>query len=144
MLYEERFSARWVFLLLLPALIALGIGLYMTYKTEEGIWGIAVAWIITLLITVEVSSFKLQIDENSVRIRGGLGLFVRITVRIEDIEGFIVKHDWKACGGRVHFSLPARGCVLLRKRNGGTVSFSTNNPEEVARVLATLGVPREP
>ncbi|ASJ13022.1 hypothetical protein A3L14_09045 [Thermococcus thioreducens] len=143
MLYEERFSVRWIFLLLIPAFVALGVGLYFAYQEGQGLWGVGTGLIITLLLAFEVSNFRLTIDERAVKIRGGLGL-IRITVPIDEIKSFYVAHDWKACSGFVHFNLPAKGCVLIRKRNGKTVSFSTNNPEEVARVLVTLGVPRAP
>jgi len=139
LLYEERFSARWVFLLLIPAFVALGVGLYLAYREGQALWGVGTGLIITLLLAVEVSNFRLTVDERAIKIRGGLGL-IRITVPIDEIESFYVAYDWKACSGFVHFNLPARGCVLVRKRNGRTVSFSTNNPEEISNVLRSLGL----
>ena len=144
MLYEERVSSRGFAVLM--ALIALPMlwGLYATYQAGEGFEIMLASTVVLLLVLLDASVMRIEIDEREIRIRGLIGLLVRKTVKIENIESFSVAGGWIGCSGVIHFNLPAKGCILVRQRKGWTVSFTTNNPDEIARVLAMLGVPLEP
>jgi len=143
MLYEERIFSRGFALLMLTAVALMAWSTTASYYSE-GFWVMFTVSSVLILIFADVLALRVEIDEREVRIRGLLGLLVRKTVRIENIASFSVSEGWMGCSGAIHFNLPAKGCVMLRQKKGWTVSFTTNNPEEVARVLAMLGVPREP
>ena len=143
-LYEERVSSRGFAIFLVLITIPMLWGLMATYQAGQGFPIMLASTFLLLIILLDAAVMKIEIDEREVRIRGLLGLIVRKTVEIENIEEFSIREGWMSCSGTVHFTLPAKGCVLLRQRKGWTVSFSTNRPEEVAEILATLGVPREP
>lgn len=143
MLYEERIFSRGFALLMLTAAALMAWSTAASYYSE-GFWVMLTASALLIIVFVDVIAIRVEIDEREVRIRGLLGLLVRKTVRIENIASFSVSEGWMGCSGAIHFNLPAKGCVMLRQKKGWTVSFTTNNPEEVARVLAMLGVPREP
>ncbi|ASI99061.1 hypothetical protein [Thermococcus celer] len=144
MLYEERVESRPFQAIMLFSILAMLTSLYATYRAGEG-FGIALAITAGVsLLLLDVMAIRIEIDERELRIRGVLGLVVRKTVPIENIEGFRVGEGWTSCYGTIHFNLPARSCVTIHQKKGWTVSFTTNNPEEVARALTTLGVPREP
>ena len=143
MLYEEKVSSKWILIfVMLPVALSLSIGFWTTYQAGEGMEiPLAVgAFVIPLII--DVSYMRIQIDDREVRIRGALGLIIRKTIKLEDIVSFEVHEGWMSCSGFIHFNMPAKGCVVLNTKRW-SVSFSTNNPEEIAQVLATLGIPRE-
>ncbi|WP_297501159.1 hypothetical protein [Thermococcus sp.] len=143
-LYEEILTSRAFQIIVLIPVLAMFAGLYGTYHAGED-FGIMLA--ITLGVSVlllDIMIIKIEIDEREVRIRGLFGLVVRKTVSIENIAGFEVRRGWMSCYGTIHFTLPAKACVTIRRKKGWTVFFTTNHPEEVVRVLAMLGVPREP
>ncbi len=142
-LYEERIFSRGFALLMLVAMVLLAWSTAATYYSE-GFWIMLAASSILILVFLDVIAIRTEIDEREVRIRGLLGLMVRKTVKIDNIASFSVSEGWMSCSGSIHFTLPARGCIMLRQKKGWTVSFTTNNPDEVARVLTMLGVPREP
>ncbi|AFL95699.1 hypothetical protein CL1_1500 [Thermococcus cleftensis] len=144
MLYEETLTSRGLQVFMLVPIVSMLAGLYATYRAGEGLWIMAAATAGTLIILLDAMAIRIEIDERELRIRGVLGLLVRKTVPIENMASFKAGEGWASCYGRIHFNLPAKGCVTIHQKRGWTVSFTTNNPEEVARVLATLGVPREP
>ncbi len=143
-LYEERLTSRTFQILMLVPIISMFSGLYATYKAGEGVEIMLAATLGVAVLLLDAMAVKIEIDEREVRVRGLIGLLIRKTVRIENIASFSVSEGWMGCSGAFHFNLPARGCVVLRRKKGWTVSFTTNHPEEIARVLAMLGVPREP
>ncbi|ASJ00568.1 hypothetical protein [Thermococcus gorgonarius] len=143
-LYEEKVSSRGFRIFLILAALPMLFGLYATYMAGEGFEFMLITALLVVLVLVDAMELRIEIDEREVRIRGPIGLITRKTVRIENIASFSVAEGWMSCSGAVHFSLPAKGCVMLRQKKGWTVSFTTNHPEEVARILAMLGVPREP
>ncbi|AEH24341.1 hypothetical protein PYCH_06530 [Pyrococcus yayanosii CH1] len=96
---------------------------------------------ITTALLIDASALRIEIDERELRLRGLLGIF-RKTIPIDEIESFLVSDSWSACHGMIHFTIPAKGCIQINRRKGWSISFSTNQPEEIAMVLATLGVPR--
>ncbi|WP_148883481.1 hypothetical protein [Thermococcus aciditolerans] len=143
-LYEETLTSRILQVVLLVPIISMLAGLYATYQAEEGFEIMLATTVGVAILLLDVMAIRIEIDERELRIRGILGLIVRKTVPIENMASFRVGEGWTSCYGTIHFNLPARGCVTIHQRKGWTVSFTTNNPEEVARVLATLGVLREP
>ena len=143
-LYEEGLASRTFQIIMLVPIIAMFSGLYATYQAGEGVGIMLTATIGVAVLLLDVMAVKIEIDEREVRIRGLLGLVVRKTVKIENIASFFVSEGWMSCSGAIHFTLPAKGCVVLKQKRGWTVSFTTNHPEEIARILAMLGVPREP
>ncbi len=142
-LYEERIFSRGFALLMLLAVVLLAWSTAAAYYSKA-FWVMLTVSILLTLVFVDVIAIRIEIDEREVRIRGFLGLGVRKTVKIENIASFSVSEGWMSCSGAIHFTLPAKGCVVLRQKRGWTVSFTTNHPEEIARILAMLGVPREP
>ena len=143
-LYEETLTSRVFQIIMLAPILAMFAGLYATYRANEGVEIMLATTVGVVILLIDVMAIKIEIDERELRIRGILGLLVRKTVPIENIASFRVGEGWSSCYGTIHFNLPARGCITIHQKKGWTVSFTTNNPEEVARVLATLGVPREP
>ena len=143
-LYEESLTNRVFQIIVLIPVLAMFAGLYATYQADEGVEIMLATTVGVAVLLIDVMAIKIEIDEREVRIRGLFGLVVRKTVPIENIAGFEVRKGWMSCYGTIHFTLPAKACVTIRRKKGWTVSFTTNNPDEVARVLAMLGVPREP
>ncbi len=142
-LYEERIFSRGFALLMLLAVVLLAWSTAAAYYSKA-FWMMFAASLLLLAVLVDIVAIRIEIDEREVRIRGLLGLVVRKTVKIENIASFSVSGGWMGCSGAIHFTLPAKGCVVLKQKRGWTVSFTTNHPEEIARILAMLGVPREP
>jgi len=142
MLYEERLYSKWIILLLLPPLVIMPIGLYESLVAGQGVAVMAVATVLTIVIVLDLMAIRVRVYEDRIFITGFLGLFVRKTVRLEEIEWFAVREGWTGCPAKMHFTLPARACVYLKRRKGWDVSFSTNRPEELTEVLRSLGVPR--
>ncbi|ASJ07931.1 hypothetical protein A3L11_01295 [Thermococcus siculi] len=143
-LYEERISSRGFTVFLALIAIPMVWGLMATYQAGQGFPIMLASTFLLLIILLDAAVMKIEIDEREVRIRGLLGLIVRKTVEIENIERFSIREGWMSCSGTTHFTLPAKGCILIRQKKGWTVSFSTNHPEEIAQTLAMRGVPREP
>lgn len=141
MLYEERRSSRLMFLITLPAYIGLLAGLWGTYHAGEGFELMVVVFIAIAMILIDVLSFKIEIDDREIRLRGTIGFIIRKTIKIDEIESFEVKLGWLGCWAPIRFNFPAKGCITIHKR-GVDVAFTTNNPEEIAMILTTLGVPR--
>jgi len=143
MLYEEKISSRWILIfVMLPVAVSLSIGFWATYQAGEGMEIPLAVGAFVIPLTIDISYMRIQIDDREVRIRGALGLIIRKTIKLEDIMSFEVHEGWMSCSGFIHFNMPAKGCVVLNTKRW-SVSFSTNNPEEIAQVLATLGIPRE-
>ncbi len=67
---------------------------------------------------------------------------IRKTVKLDEIEWFAVRGGWTSCPAKVHFTLPEKACVYLRRRRSWDVSFTTNRQGELSEVLLSLGVPR--
>lgn len=143
-LYEEKISSRGFRIFLLLAALPMLFGLYATYMAGEGFEFMLLTAFFVVITLADGIEMRIEIDERELRIRGLIGILIRKTVRIENIASFSVEEGWMSCSGTIHFNLPAKGCIMLRQRKGWTVSFTTNNPDGVARVLAMLGVPREP
>ncbi len=143
-LYEERLTSRVFQIIVLIPVLAMFAGLYGAYHAGEGFEIMLTTTLGISVLLLDVAAIKIEIDEREVRIRGLFGLVVRKTVSTENIAGFEVRKGWMSCYGTIHFTLPAKACVTIRRKKGWTVSFTTNHPEEVARVLAMLGVPRGP
>lgn len=141
MLYEEKRFSRFVFFLTLPAYIGLLAGLWASYYEGEGFEIMMIVFVAVVLVLVDVLTFRIEIDEREIRLRGTFGVILRKTINIEDIESFEVKEGWINCWAPIRFNFPAKGCVIIHKK-GLDVAFTTDNPEEIAMVLATLGVPR--
>lgn len=141
-LYEETLTSRAFQLIMLLPIVAMFSGLYATYRAGEGFLVMLATTLAVSALLLDVMAIRIEIDDRELRIRGLLGLMVRKTVKIENIAEFEVREGWMSCYGAIHFTLPGKACVVIRQRKGWTVSFTTNNPEEVAEVLATLGVPR--
>ncbi|WP_234394429.1 hypothetical protein [Thermococcus piezophilus] len=102
------------------------------------------ATVVVLVLLLDIIAMRIEIDDRKIRIRGTLGLIMRKTIPLENIASFKVGDSWMKCYGRVHFALPARCYVVIIPRKGWSVSFSTNRPEEIAKILSILGIPREP
>ena len=141
-LYEEKLTSRAFQVIMLIPILALFAGLYATYQAEEGVEIMLATTLAVSIILLDIMVIKIEIDERELRIRGLFGLIIRKTVPIENIASFEVREGWTSCYGTVHFTLPGKACVTIRQKKGWTVSFTTNKPEELAAVLATLGVPR--
>ncbi len=142
-LYEERIVSKLFLPIILLPIAAMAWGTWETYKAGEGFEIMAASLLLLAFLLLDLIAVRIEIDEREVRIRGVVGLVVRKTIRIEDIKSFRVSDHWMKCYGTIHFTLPAKGCVLIKRHNGWSVSFPTNSPEEVARALSILGVPRE-
>ncbi|WP_457752656.1 hypothetical protein [Thermococcus sp.] len=143
MLYEEKITSGWILVLvILPVVLSLSIGFWVTYQAGEGIEIPLAVGALVVPLTIDISSMRIQIDDREIRIRGALGLIIRKTITLEDIISFEVYSGWMSCSGFIHFNMPAKGCIVLNTKRW-SISFSTNNPEEIAQVLATLGIPRE-
>ncbi|WP_456394921.1 hypothetical protein [Thermococcus sp.] len=142
-LYEERIVSKLFLLIILTPIAVMGWGTWRTYLAGEGFEIMLASWIFLTFILLDIMAIRIEIDEEELRIRGLIGLIIRKTIRIDDIRSFKVSDHWMKCYGTMHFTFPAKGCVLINRRSGWSVSLSTNNPEELARVLSTLGVPRE-
>ncbi|KPU62822.1 membrane protein [Thermococcus sp. EP1] len=142
MLYEERRFSKLMLFLAVPGFVGLFGGLWGTYTAGEGFEIMVVISTIVILILIDLLMFKIEIDEREIRLRGTLGIIIRKTIKIEDIESFEVKEGWIGCWAPIRFNFPAEGCITIHKR-GLDVAFTTRNPEEIAMILTTLGVPRE-
>ncbi len=139
-LYEERIVSKLFLLIILTPIAVMAWGVW---RAGEGFEIMLASWIFLTFVLLDIMAIKIEIDEGELRIRGLIGLIIRKTIRIDDIRSFKVSDNWMKCYGTIHFTFPANGCVLINRRTGWSVSLSTNNPEELARVLSTLGVPRE-
>ncbi|CAB49704.1 hypothetical protein [Pyrococcus abyssi] len=147
MLYEESVSSKLLNLVLLVTLLPIIILAVYLRNQPYALKILAIEGIIVSIIVLEASAIRILIDDDGIRIRGRLGLFLRKTIRLEEIEWYSVSHGWMSCQYRsliLHFSIPAKGCVLIKRKKGMNVSFSTNNPEEVSKVLSMLGIPKVP
>ncbi|NJE07707.1 hypothetical protein E3E31_04080 [Thermococcus sp. M39] len=143
MLYEEKVSSKWILsLIFMPIMISVLFGIWATYQAGEDIRIPLAVGALVIPLIIDGSYMRIQIDDREIRIRGALGLIIRKTIKLEDIISFEVHEGWMSCPGFIHFNMPAKGCVVLNTKRW-SVSFSTNNPEEIAQVLATLGIPRE-
>ncbi|WP_099212201.1 hypothetical protein [Thermococcus henrietii] len=142
MLYEETLYSRWITILLLPPIIGMSIGLYESFATGQGVLIMTVATALTIAVILEAMAFRVRVYEEGIFLSGFLGFFIRKTIRIDEIEWFAVREGWTSCPAKIHFTLPARACVYLKRRKGWDVSFSTNHPEELTEVLRSLGVQR--
>ena len=143
MLYEEKISSKWILIfVMLPVAVSLSIGFWATYQAGEGMEIPLAVGALVIPLIIDISYMRIQIDDREIRIRGALGLIIRKTIKLEDIMSFEVHEGWMSCSGFIHFNMPAKGCVVLNTKRW-SVPFSTNNPEEIAQVLATLGIPRE-
>jgi hypothetical protein len=142
-LYVEKISSRGftVFLSLIALLMLWALA--AMYGTGQSFWIMLASMFLLLLILLDAAVVRIEIDEQEIKIRGLIGLLVRKTVPIDEVSGFSIREGWFSCSGSIHFSLPAKACVLLHRRKGWSVSFTTNHPEEVAQTLTMLGVPRE-
>ena len=144
MLYEEVIYSKWLIALTLVPLISMFIGLYESLATGEGVTIMLVATALTFAVILEAMAFRVRIYEEGIVLSGFLGIFIRKTVRIDEIEWFAVREGWVSCNAPLHFTFPGKACVYLKRRKGWDVSFSTNRPDEVKKVLISLGIPREP
>ncbi|NJE49937.1 hypothetical protein [Thermococcus sp. 9N3] len=142
MLYEETLYSKWIIALLVPPIIGMSIGLYESFATGQGVLIMTVATALTIAVILEAMAFRVRVYEDRIFLSGFLGLFIRKTIRIDEIEWFAVREGWTGCPAKMHFTLPARACVYLKRRKGWDVSFSTNRPEEITEVLRSLGVQR--
>ena len=142
MLYEETLYSRWIIVLLVPPLVAMATGLYLSVSHGEGVEIMAIAMGLTVAVVLEVMAIRIRIYEDRILITGYLGFMIRKTVRLGEIEWFAVREGWTSCPAKIHFTLPGKACVYLKRRKGRDVSFSTNRPEEIKEVLTSLGVPR--
>ena len=142
MLYEETLYSRWIIVLLVPPLVAMATGLYLSVSHGEGVEIMAIAMGLTVAVVLEVMAIRIRIYEDRILITGYLGFMIRKTVRLGEIEWFAVREGWTNCSAKIHFTLPGKACVYLKRRKGRDVSFSTNRPEEIKEVLTSLGVPR--
>ncbi|BAA30464.1 hypothetical protein [Pyrococcus horikoshii] len=145
MLYEEVVSSRLLNLILGIVLLPILVLMIALRNQPEALKILGIEALVVSIILMDASAIKITIDEESIRIRGRLGILLRKTVRIEEIEGYSIGKHWMSCQSRgaiLHFTVPAKGCILLKRRKGITVSFSTNNPEEVGNILSMLGVPK--
>ncbi|NJD98211.1 hypothetical protein E3E26_00095 [Thermococcus sp. LS1] len=143
-LYEETVSNRAFQLIMLAPIVGMLAGLYGTYLAGEGFEIMLISTLAVVIILLDVMVLRIEIDEREIRLRGVIGLIVRKTIPVENIASFRVGGGWTSCYGMIHFNLPAKGCVTIRQKHGWSVSFTTNRPEDVAMVLSTLGIPREP
>jgi len=141
MLYEEKRVSKFMLLLALPGFIGLSAGLWATYVEGEGFEIMLAIFVLLILILIDVMTFKIEINENEIRLRGTIGLFVRKTIKIDEIISFDAKTGWVGCWAPVRFNFPAKGCIVIH-RKGWDVAFTTDNPEEIALILTTLGVSR--
>ena len=117
-------------------------GLYIAIPTGRGAGIMAIAMGLTVAIVLEVTAIRVRVYGDGISITGYLGFMIRKTVKLDEIEWFAVRDGWMSCPARMHFTLPAKACVYLKRKKGRDVSFSTNRPEEVGEVLTSLGVPR--
>ncbi|AHL23262.1 hypothetical protein [Thermococcus nautili] len=142
MLYEETLYSKWIIALLVPPIIGMSIGLYESFATGQGVLIMTVATALTIAVILEAMAFRVRVYEDRIFLSGFLGLFIRKTIRIDEIEWFAVRNSWVSCNAPLHFTLPGKACVYLKRRKGWDVSFSTNRPEEITEVLRSLGVQR--
>ncbi|AEC52856.1 hypothetical protein PNA2_1942 [Pyrococcus sp. NA2] len=147
MLYEETVTSKLMNAIL--AIVILPILILMVYLRNQpsALKILTVEGIVVLTIVLDASAIRILIDNESIKIRGRLGLLIRKTIRLEEIEWYSVSEGWMSCQYKsmiMHFSVPAKGCVLIKRRSGMNVSFSTNKPEEISSVLSMLGIPRVP
>ena len=141
-LYEETLYSKWIALFLVPPLVAMAAGLYIAISTGRGVGIMAIAMGLTVAIVLEVTAIRVRVYGDRISITGYLGFMIRKTVKLDEIEWFAVRDGWMSCSAKIHFTLPAKACVYLKRQKGWDVSFSTNRPEEVKEVLTSLGVPR--
>ncbi|WP_456423585.1 hypothetical protein [Thermococcus sp.] len=127
---------------LIPPLVSMTVGLYMALSIGQGVEIVAIAMGLTVAIILDVMAIGMRIYEEGISIIGYLSFMVRKTVKLDEIEWFAVRDGWLSCNAKLHFTLPAKACVYLKRRKGLDVSFSTTKPEEVKEVLTSLGVPR--
>ncbi|WP_457742826.1 hypothetical protein [Thermococcus sp.] len=142
MLYEETLRSKWIIALLVPPVVAMAIGLYVSLSRDQAVTVVPVAMGITVAVVLEVMAIRIQIYEDRILITGYLGFMIRKMVKLNEIEWFAVKEGWTSCNAPLHFTVPAKACVYLKRRRGWDISFSTSRPEELMGVLTSLGVPR--
>ena len=142
MLYEETLYSKWIIALLVPPIIGMSIGLYASFATGQGVLIMTVATALTIAVILEAMAFRVRVYEDRIFLSGFIGLFLRKTVRVDEIEWFAVREGWMSCPAKIHFTLPAKACVYIKRKKGWDVSFSTNRPEEITEVLRSLGVQR--
>jgi len=141
-LYEETLTSRAFQALMVIPLLPMLVGLYATYQVGEGFEIMLAVLAITVLVLLEAMGLRVRIYEEGIFISGLIGLFLRKTIPLQDIEWFAVREGWGSCPAKMHFNYPAKACVYLKRRDKWDVSFSTNRPEEIRAVLQSLGIPR--
>jgi len=141
MLHEEVIYSRLLAILAVIPLISMSIGLYVSLTTGEGVAIMLPAAAMTFAIILETMAFRVRIYEDRIVLSGFLGIFLRKTIKIDEIEWFTIRDGWMSCPARMHFTLPAKACVYLKRKKGWDVSFSTNRPADIETVLTSLGVP---
>lgn len=142
-LYEEVIYAKRVVAVMLVPLVSMLVGLYESYVTGEGPTFMLITTTFVFAVIFESMAFRVRIYEDRIVLSGFLDLFIRKTVKIDEIEWFAVGDNWVSCNTPLHFTLPGKACVYLKKAKGWDISFSTNRPEEVKKVLTSLSVLRE-
>ncbi|AFK22804.1 hypothetical protein [Pyrococcus sp. ST04] len=145
MLYEEEIKSKALTAVLALSILPMIIAIYATRNIPQASISLSIGLIVLLGLTWDLTGIRIVITDREVKIRGRLGLIIRKTVRLDEVEGYMVGHHWMACQLKakvLHFTLPAKGCIVLFRRKGLAVSFSTNNPDEISAILSTLGIPR--
>ncbi|AAL81363.1 hypothetical protein PFDSM3638_06185 [Pyrococcus furiosus DSM 3638] len=150
--YEESIESKLLMTLtLIPFLMSIFIIGFATSVLGEEIPKQVILFVggvfaLTLIMTLDITKITIKIDDEGIKIKGRIGLLVRKRVKIEDIEYYKIEEGFLSCqvlyGFR--FNLPAKACVLIKRKTGAPIVFTTNNPDEVSYALSTLGIPRAP
>jgi len=134
-LYEETVSSRLLKALFLLPVIVLAVTIASSSSKLPGL----LSAVLVLVLVIETHELRITVDEDKLTVGGRLGI-VRKRVPLADIEEVDISPGWATCRAAIHFNVPAKACVVVRRKRGSTLSFTTNRPDELAAALKSLGV----
>ncbi|MDI3474335.1 MAG: hypothetical protein PWQ95_63 [Thermococcaceae archaeon] len=140
-IYSETVRSWKMFLIMLPAFIGMAVGIGASYMEGENLTPLLVIFLPVMVIVLDLMQLRIEVDEERLKIRSALGLLARKTIRLDEIKLVRISEGWMSCSGMIHYTYPGKACVLVERIKGWSVSFTTNQPEELAEILRTLGVP---
>ncbi len=133
--YEEIVSCRFLKALLLIPLVILAPTFISSGLKLPGL----LSAVLVFVLVLDAHELRIRVDEERLTVSGRLGI-IRRGVSLEDIEEVDISPRWATCRAAIHFNVPAKACMIVKRKRGSSLSFTTNRPEELAAVLRSLGV----
>ncbi|NPA47667.1 MAG: hypothetical protein GXO14_03350 [Thermococci archaeon] len=134
-LYEETVGSRLLKALFLLPVVVLAVTIASSGPKLPGL----LSAVLVFVIALEAHQLRITVDEDKLTVGGRLGI-IRKKVPLADIEEVEISPGWATCRAAIHFNVPAKACVIVKRKRGSTLSFTTNRPDELAAALKSLGV----